>query len=400
MKVLLICPEWPNLRKVLYENEVPHGMPGFYHFLEKSAERGWMIDIVVYSEKEFPIKHINSQICNSETIKVVDVIRTKNRSKLIRIFDEFMLLINMNRHINNLCKFIKYDFIYGQGNDSEAARLAACMNGIPFGMRKYGDDFAPLVRDRGVVLASVTSPLSALSYMTKKAFILATNDGTELDVLAKRFRRNPPYDMYLWNNGFQESRDNSESIEFDSPFIVHIGRILPVKGQINTIKIIYELRKRNVYCRLLFAGSIKDNDYYCKLVNDVRNYKVEDRVVFLGDVSPGQEKMLLLSSIASILYGENYNLNNVLIESLSYGAVVIAKDTPLIDSIISNGENGFIVSEPDQAVSIIENILNNTIETTSIRREAKKRAIKQFGSWDNRIERELAMLENHAISTS
>ena len=396
VKILFICYSWPGLRESYNEGKEPNGMPGFYYLLKELSFRKYSIDLFIYTPDDFSysFNHMPKDHWFS-AINIKGIYKIKQLNGLSRIIYEYSLIYLMNREINTLLDNNHYDFIYGQGNYSECGRNAAIKHGIPFAMRKYGDDFAPLVNQIGIIQASLRSPISALSYLTKKEFILATNDGTEIDKLAKRFRRHFPYKLYVWNNGFDNCIGlDDKFIELTKqPFIFQFSRINRLKGQSDVLDIFKLARNKGFNGNLIIAGNGKDTLYFEELNRKITEYNIRDYVFFIGTISSEQANFLSQYSVANIRSGINYNLNNVFIESLGYGAIVLVRDTPLITEVIINKSNGFIFRDVNECSNILVDLYNNKYDSLEIRKRAKETCTNYFGSWEDRIHREINLIE-------
>lgn len=395
MKILIICPCWPGLEEAYNEGVEPNGMPGFYYVLKEMIKQGHEIHLCIYTPREV----FFGENCMSKThwfsnVKIVQLIKLKQFRKLLRVLYELYIPSIICKELKKLVEDNQYDFIYGQGNVSDCARIIAYKYKIPFGLRKFGDDFSPLVKKNGLLIASLRSPLSALSYITKKDFILATNDGTEIDKLARRFAKRNPYDLYLWNNGFDDSviEDSKFKNLTYKPFIFYCSRVTSEKGLIDAIEILKKCVCDGFDGNLLVAGSIDDLEYYKKVQKKVDEYKLGSNYYYLGKISAGQIKYLTETSIGNVICGLNNNLNNVLIETLGYGGIALVRKTTLIDTIIDNTNNGFVYNDNTECSKIIIGLYNNTYNSKKIREQAMNTCKSTFGSWEKRVNREIELI--------
>lgn len=396
MRILYVCPCWPGITEAYNEGKEPNGMPGFFYVLEELIRQENEIDLCIYTSKnvdfgenKMPLSHWFSKV------KIVGNIKLHDYEKARRVIYELNILpVILNRYVTQLLNKKKYDFVYGQGNYADCARIAAKRYGIPFGLRKYGDDFAPLVKQCGLFMASLRSPVSALSYMTRKKFILATNDGTEIDKLAKRFSKKPPYEVYVWNNGFNHDINTDEEYRgaFANKFVLYCARIIREKGLRDVIEIYHLARQKGYHGDLVVAGSVDDDQYFRSVKKVITDYEIEPYIKILGKITSNQIKTLCQSSDAVILAGLNNNLNNALIESLGYGGIVIVRKTNLIDQIITHSINGFMFSDISACSDILVDLDNGKYDPDNIRLAAKQSCEIFFGSWNERAKREVDLL--------
>ena len=395
MRLLFVCPRWPGIEEAYNAGREPNGMPGFFAVVHALVKRGYLVDLFIYTPKD--ISFAENRISKDHwfsAVRIVDVMRIGDYSGIKRILFEVQFAHQLSRRVDRLLERTHYDFVYGQGNLADGARIAARRHGIPFGLRKYGDDFAPLLRDKGVLGASIRAPAAALTYMTRKTFILGTNDGTEIDRICSRMKRRHPYDVYVWNNGFNEQtgEDDKYSVLTVNPFIFQFSRIYRVKGQADTLRAFKRAREMGFRGHCIIAGTEDDKVYAAELRQMIQAYRLEDSVHLIGKVTAEQICFLTRRAVANLITGVNYNLNNVLIESMGYGGIVIVRDTPKIRDIVRQGENGFIFSTVDECAKIIAKLGKEEHDTEMIRENAVRTCREKFGPWEDRAEREVELI--------
>lgn len=375
-------------------------MPGFFAVLHALIDRGHQVDLFIYTPKDVSFSENRTPKERwFSAVRILDVMRIGNYSGIRRILFEVRFPHQLSRRVNRLLEQAHYDFVYGQGNLADGARIAARRHGIPFGLRKYGDDFAPLLRDKGFLGASIRAPASAMSYRTRKAFILGTNDGTEIDRISSMMKRRSPYDVYVWNNGFndQTGEDDKFAALTVNPFIFQFSRIYRVKGQADTIRAFWQAREMGFRGHCIIAGTEDDKVYAAELREMIRGYRLGDCVHLIGKATAEQICYLARRAVASMVMGVNYNLNNVLIESMGYGGIVIVRDTPRIRDIVRPGENGFIFSTVEECARMIAELGCGEHDIAMIRENAVRTCREKFGPWEDRAAREVELIGRYAV---
>lgn len=375
-------------------------MPGFFAVLHALISKGHLVDLFIYTPKDVSFsENRTSKEHWFSAVRILDVMRIENYSGIRRILFEVRFPHQLSQRVNRLLEQTHYDFVYGQGNLADGARIAARRQGIPFGLRKYGDDFAPLLRDKGFLGASIRAPASAMSYRTRKAFILGTNDGTEIDRICSRMKRRPPYDVYVWNNGFndQTGEDDKFSALTLNPFIFQFSRIYRVKGQADTIRAFQRAREMGFRGHCIIAGTEDDKVYAAELREMIRVCRLEDCVHLIGKATAEQICYLARRAVANMVMGVNYNLNNVLIESMGYGGIVIVRDTPRIRDVVRQGENGFVFSTVDECARLIAKLGRGESDIAMIRESAVRTCREKFGSWEDRAAREVELIGRYVV---
>ena len=123
--------------------------------------------------------------------------------------------------------------------------------------------------------------------------------------------------------------------------LIVVARLTEQKGHSRLLEIFKELPDDY---RLSIAG---DGHLKQAIADQINQFNLQDRVIMLGQVSNivdviAQHDLMVLPS-----YTEGFP--NVVIEALSVGVPVVSFEVSGIDSIITNGFNGFIVPQNDLA---------------------------------------------------
>jgi glycosyltransferase involved in cell wall biosynthesis len=134
-------------------------------------------------------------------------------------------------------------------------------------------------------------------------------------------------------------------------YLLYFGRIHHDKG---TFEAIQAAKKTNR--KLVIAGIIQDKLYY---ENNVKPYIDGISVVYAGSVGPKERDKLLGNAYAllhPINFAEPFGLS--IVEAMACGTPVLAFSKGSMPEIIENGYNGFIVSDLEQMVDMIDEIRN------------------------------------------
>lgn len=400
LKILYVTNAWTALSPVLYDGDSEiQGMPGFVKVLEKLIAEGNEVDIIFFDFKvRNKYKKYNISSKWFKDIKIIDHFYIKERKKIAKVITQLITYIKIAIAVDRAVKNKGYDLIYGHHPLSEAASHAAKKHKIPFGLRRYGDNYWSLIERRGLFYAIISNPVNYYAYRNKKSFMLATKDGSKIDEAYNLINKGKkPYDFYLWLNGTPliKSINTKKSGECKKPYLFYAARIVRSKRQHLAMEIIKLLKENNVRVNLYLAGQKDDNDYYAFLFDRARQYGIEDQVFYLGSVAPEQLRHMSSEALASLSLYDFCNLGNVLIEYLTAGALVISINDGSLDNIIRNGENGFLVDNMQQAVLIIENLLKDRQSNKVIKNKAKETARKCFMTWDKRVEKEVTLLKSY-----
>jgi glycosyltransferase involved in cell wall biosynthesis/quercetin dioxygenase-like cupin family protein len=160
---------------------------------------------------------------------------------------------------------------------------------------------------------------------------------------------------------------NLEQFTFNSSdggYLLFFGRIHPDKGAREAIEIA-RLANRD----LLIAGIIQDEHYF---ETEVKPHLDGSKVQYIGSVGP-ELRDNLLGGAACLLHPISFNepFGLSIVEANACGTPVIAFSRGSMPEIITNGVNGFLVSNSSEAVDAVKRI--HTISRTDCREVATER---------------------------
>lgn len=163
--------------------------------------------------------------------------------------------------------------------------------------------------------------------------------------------------------------------------ILNIGNLSELKGQYLLLESMLTNKLKDVDVQVLFLGDVnykKDLIYKKKLIDLVHINKLNSKVFFLG----------YQKDVRSFIYNTDVLVHcpiiddcfpRVILESLSFGKIVIATRTGGIPEIINDGINGFLceISKEDLADKILF-VYNNMKKLNFIRKNAEETIRKKF----------------------
>ena len=138
---------------------------------------------------------------------------------------------------------------------------------------------------------------------------------------------------------------------------------------------------------------IGDGNERQKLESLVSGLPCNKNIFFLGELNRKRTlEYMFISDIITSFY-EVSNVGNVLLEGLSMGKVVIARNNGNTSSIIKSGINGFLVEDsPSLLIQEFSNIMLNVIKYQNLRKSIEKNAFqwakKNLMSWEDRLRQE------------
>lgn len=401
MRILYITSPLYGFYECLFDGATEiNGLPSFNRPLKNLIEEGNHIDFVLLlNSKSIPEFNIRASWLSPDNIKRCLFYETKPQ---LRIFN----IIKNRRIVDNLLKKERYDFVYGHGSASEIFRVTAKKNDIPFGQRLYGTFMWDEICKHGIRRAKITHLIEYLSFKTRKSFLLVTNDGSRGDLVYKKINtKKTPYEFHYWINGVNvpdnivaEELDDFKQTLVSKPFVFYVARFDEWKRQERAVSIIKKLKDRGKDIHLYLAGPPEKGNprYFEYVMNLVKELGVEDRVTYMGHINSRTITMMCKLSIASLSLYDVCNFTNVFHEMLASGAVVVVKNDDVVDDFINNGDNGFLVENEDEVVSIIETLLFDDNLSTKIRERALATSKEKMLNWDQRIDKEIQLIMKHA----
>ena len=132
-------------------------------------------------------------------------------------------------------------------------------------------------------------------------------------------------------------------------YILYFGRVHHDKGTKEAVEI-----ARALNMRLILAGIIQDDEYF----NDyVKPFLKEGEVEYVGSVGP-EKRDDLLGNAKLLLHPINFNepFGLSIVEAMACGTPVVAFNKGSMPELITNGKNGFLVNNSDEAIERIKEI--------------------------------------------
>ena len=160
-----------------------------------------------------------------------------------------------------------------------------------------------------------------------------------------------------------------------------VGRILPWKGHLTALRILYEVRRlteRRVV--LVFIGDLgtADQSYLAHIYRTIEKLQLRDSVFFWGFRRALDEIYPKLDVL--IVPSEEEPLGRVVLEGMAYGIPVVATDKGGPAEIIEDGVDGFLVSPDDVqrwAERIIE-LLENPALASEIGKRGREKILSKY----------------------
>ena len=161
----------------------------------------------------------------------------------------------------------------------------------------------------------------------------------------------------------------------DPPILFYTGQLYPSQGVELLLKALKNIPKAHLF---IAGGKPSEISHYQKLASQ---FKVKDRVIFLGFVPYGQIKSLLLKAdillLPALAEGKQlYVAHQKLYDYLSVGRPIVASDLPSVREEVKDGEEA-VLFEPNNSDSLaeaIDSILQNPDWAKYLAQKAHKKA--------------------------
>ncbi|MFB2833544.1 glycosyltransferase family 4 protein [Floridanema evergladense] len=189
------------------------------------------------------------------------------------------------------------------------------------------------------------------------------------------------------NPGAKLVLPNVDLSEVDE-IVTYVARGMePYRGFPEFIESIAYLQEHRPNTHVVIVGS--DRVCYGKALPDgetYKNYMLKkvpldlSRVHFVGSLPYGLYLKVIQASQVHVYLTRPFVLSWSMIESMSAGCLVIGSDTPPVQEVISDGENGLLVDffAPKQIADRISEVLDHPTRMAQLRQKARETALERY----------------------
>jgi glycosyltransferase involved in cell wall biosynthesis len=148
----------------------------------------------------------------------------------------------------------------------------------------------------------------------------------------------------------------------DKIILFHAGTICERKNQLEIIQYLTPAFKSNPDLVFIYAGGIRENEYFVAINNYCKDSKIEKNIIYAGELEPGKILNAYYNMASSfIFFSKSEGFSLALLEALSSGLPVLLSKNLEID-FIKEKDNGILIFE-NQAEFL--NVLANEILCTT-----------------------------------
>lgn len=399
MKLLYVTPMWTALAEVLLGgSKACKGMPAFFRPLRKLVENGHEITMLILETD--PEQHRQPLCLEIDWLKKIQYRRCLKRCHYTgarKPLSEVSAVWTSYRAAQDILKEDRYDFVYGHDAVSEGAGLAASRLGVPFGLRRYGDFYYYYIKRFSMFKAICSRPSNYWSYRRRKAFVVATNDGSRVDEVYRMINgTREPYPLYFWRNGY-DPLDPKLLRDVKTPdgfYLFYVARLVDWKRQDRAIQLLHEAKKLGIEVPLYLAGQKSDTAYFQGLLDLAEKLGVSSQVHYLGSISLAEVAAYSANALACLSFYDFDNFGNVFIEYMTNGGIVLSLDDGSLDEVIRSGENGFLVRDMAEGAQVVQRLFQSPELRAQIHAKAQETAHDYFLTWDDRALKEIHLIED------
>lgn len=425
LTILLVMPLFTGLKPLFLKGEKAIGMPAVYNLLEGLARSDHDVHLALFLDSE-NLKEFSDFEKSCEIFSKIKIyrfrfplynffdrlIRGKEKKEfslgLSRLFKLPLKIYGLSRKyftgikIAKLIGKINPDIIYGAMDFSLEVALLGKLFHIPTIGRFYGIlYFYPNLSK----IQKLTNLNTILSFVCPCDYILMTNDGTRGDEVL-RYYRVPEHSVRFWINGvnksiYQESFNRTGflrkyNVSPEDKLVLIVSRLVNWKRVDRTIKAIPNVMKKCKNAKFLILGDGPERN---NLESLAESLSIKKYTRFMGFVTHEEVYQFMNAADIFVSLYDVSNLCNPLLEAMVCGKCVISLEDGSLRGIIQNGETGILLNH--QSVSeylpvVLIDLLENNGKRYEIGQKARAFALKNFDTWEERIKKEIQLIEETA----
>jgi glycosyltransferase involved in cell wall biosynthesis len=374
------------------------GMPAYAKCIFGLLKNGYEIHLICLSDQQLNPPRIE----NLYIYRVNMQPYTGSRFNVFRRIIPFAKVLYMGIKLNHK---INFGILYGHFDLGCIVGILSILIKVPNIRRIYGTFLYPLLKNQTKwkrVKAFIKLPLDYLAFTLPTSALIITNDGTHGDKVAEILGQKPSKVHFLYNGieknikeklDIESARHTLKRMKEDEQqnVIVYLSRLADWKRVDRAILALKHISyKPRPLLVIIGDGPCRD-----ELENLATQIGVDSQVRFLGQL-PHEEALSIISvSDISLSLYDVANLGNVLIESMILGKCIISLDDGSLDGVVENDFNGILLDEPapELMAQAIDDILINQDKRLRYGKNAMERASEIFDSWDERIQKEIGIIE-------
>ncbi len=170
----------------------------------------------------------------------------------------------------------------------------------------------------------------------------------------------------------------------DKKIVLQVGSVYENKGQLRSLKMLTPLLKSNKDTVFAYVGGIVSQEYFDSINAYAKEADLEDQVVYLGQVSPGEEMNTIYNICDAMVFVSLYEaFGLVIVESISASKTAVLTAKPTFDL-----NTGFEVCTAFDFADKVSDILSGKITNNG-----RDEIIEKY-SWDVIAQQHIDLFNN------
>lgn len=378
-----------------------HGGPAFTQTVKRYIDEGWEVFLISdeASNKEYPYLDSDHNI-----IIPVSVFRKYTNIKkiglLFRWLDHFCMTRKFIRKGSELLKQKKDDTIL-YAYEIFGVKACSCLSkkaSVPFVSRFQGTILSQY-KNNLVNRISRYPHYQALS--EKSDLVIMTDDGTLGNKVLNELENNSTT-LFLRNGLDLMSKNIDDMIRSfdrfafrsqlgvseDETMFLTVSRLVDWKKVDRAIDGFSAFCKNGGHGKLVIVG---DGSSRATLEQKAADLKIKDRVIFVGSVAHDSVYDYMMACDIFLSLYDLSNIGNPLLEAMALGTCIITLDVGDTASLISNYENGILLTmkELPQLNEVMMELSTDAALRKRLGKAAYKYAKESFKTWKERMDLEI-----------
>ena len=294
---------------------------------------------------------------------------------------------------------LRPDVVIGMGAlGAPVARAVARVRGVPNVTRLFGSELHQFLEDR-VRLALRYREIAA--FRTRASYIIAHDDGSRSDEVARRFGVDMERFMHWYNGVDKDLYRNATGgatvrREFGIPdgdrVVLAVSRLHPEKHVDRLIRAVPAVLAERPGTTFLIVGEGKQSE---ELRDMALQLGVSGSVMFVGGIPRDKLPDVYAASDIFVVLSDRTNAGNALDESMIAGVPVVALDIGVTSDVMQDGENGVLLapSELERLPEVLIRLLSSDEERSALGRAGRDSADRRLPTIEERQAMEVEVAE-------
>jgi glycosyltransferase involved in cell wall biosynthesis len=400
--IAFLTVAWQNVDDNIRRGEPPGGVPSVVRIWTTCLKNGFEVHVFIRSrtEPDWPKKTvelggITFHWINPSFQRLTSWLR---RKRLIGLFKPIWLLSQIKMIFRIYFSRVKPDVIYAMRSTFVMAGwFWSWKTGAKFVQRHYGVWSYDAWFNQKKWLPRINTLGELLCFKIPSDMCIVTNDGTGGQKLAE-WTGFPMERFRFWINGVKkplripdfDAAAFKERIGLtkETPMLMTLGRLTFWKRLDRVIDAMPSVFAEVPEARLVIAGGGELRE---DLEAQVGRLGLSDFVIFVGPVPHDMIKEYLNACDIFLILNDLTNMCSTLIEALTTGCCVLTRDVGSTTDIVTHDQNATVLKpgEADDISAAVLDLLKNPQKRKQLAEEAYKRSMKDFKTWEERIEMEV-----------